>query len=106
MRRLTTDLVSFGKPLPFDVFNKEGRLLVRAGLVCEDEEKYRELLDFGFIEGEEVVVQIPKAADPGKLMHHIGVLIADDTPLMLDMLEKNLRNLGVERSNAVAIICK
>jgi two-component system chemotaxis response regulator CheY len=102
MIRLHTDLICIGEPLPTDVFNKDGQLLVRAGLSVEDEDLYRELLDFGFIEGE-----APEPSHTGKnkvperLLPEIGVLIADDTPLLLDMLEKSLRNLGLERIQRV-----
>ncbi len=98
MRRLTTDLCHFDKPLEMDVYNRSGHLLAKAGLTFTDEVKYRELLDFGYIEGEEPVVEVtPKAADPTSMLPGIGVLVADDTPLMLDMLEKNLRDVGVQR---------
>jgi two-component system chemotaxis response regulator CheY len=96
MRRLTTDLVQFGQPLPLDVFNRDGRLLVKAGYTLDDEFKYRELLDFGYIEGDEPVARAP-LREPWQLLPELGVLIADDMPLMLDMLEKSLRGLGVER---------
>lgn len=96
MRRLTTDLVHFGQPLPLDVFNRDGRLLAKAGYTFENELKYRELLDFGYVEGDEPVAPQP-VRDPWQLLPDLGVLIADDMSLMLDMLEKSLRGLGVER---------
>jgi two-component system, chemotaxis family, chemotaxis protein CheY len=96
MRRLTTDLVHFGQPLPLDVFNRDGHLLAKAGYTLDDEFKYRELLDFGYIEGDEPAPRVP-VREPWQLLPELGVLIADDMPLMLDMLEKSLRGLGVER---------
>ncbi len=102
MIRLHTDLICIGEPLPTDVFNKDGQLLVRAGLSVEDEDLYRELLDFGFIEGEAPEPShTGKNKGPERLLPEIGVLIADDTPLLLDMLEKSLRNLGLERIQRV-----
>lgn len=97
MRRLTSEMVKFGEPLAVDVFNKEGVLLVKAGVTVGDEEKYRELRDFGFVEGDEPVPEAKVTRDPRTLLPEIGVLIADDMPLMLDMLEKNLRDMGVHR---------
>ncbi len=98
MLHLHTDLVHIGQPLPMDVFNKDGHLLACAGMVIADEDLYRELLDFGYIEGEAPASEDdPKAQDPARLAPQVGVLIADDTPLLLDMLEKSLRNLGLQR---------
>lgn len=97
MRRLTTDLCHFGQPLELDIYNRKGRLLVKAGLALHDEERYRELLDFGYVESDEPESVVTRVVDPSKLLPSLGVLIADDTPLMLDMLEKSLRDLGVER---------
>ena len=98
MIRLTTDLVHFGDPLPLDVYNKEGHLLARAGLILDNESRYRELLDFGYVAGEELQPkQTTKAADPRHLLADTGVLIADDTPLLLDLLEQSLNNLGLMR---------
>lgn len=36
-------------------------------------------------------------ADPLAFLPQLGVLIADDTPLMLEMLEKTLRDIGIRR---------
>lgn len=80
------------------VYNKDGQLLAGAGLTLNDEDLYRELLDFGFVEGDEPRSEpVQRAPDPRQLLAEVGVLIADDTPLLLDMLEKSLRNLGVQR---------
>jgi two-component system chemotaxis response regulator CheY len=99
MRRLTSDLLHhFNKPLPQDVYNKHGQLLVKAGKILDDEDTYREMLDFGYIEGETPEVDKTQiGSDPRQLLADMGVLIADDTPLLLDMLEKSLRNLGFTR---------
>ncbi len=98
MRRLTNDLVHFGIALGVDVFNRDGQLLARRGTILVDDMRYRELLDFGFVEGEEPPRPgSGKADDPRRRLAEVGVLIADDTPLLLDMLEKSLRNLGIQR---------
>lgn len=97
MRRLTADMVKFGEPLAVDVFNREGLLLAKAGITLTDEEKYRELKDFGFVEGEAPVAVREDVVDPARVLPHLGVLIADDMPLMLDMLEKHLHSLGINR---------
>jgi len=98
MRRLTTDLVHFGEPLPMDIFNQAGQLLVKAGRVMDDEDLYRELLDFGFIEGEETPAEKkPRAPDTRRLLAEVGVLVADDNGLMRDIMSKSLRGLEVQR---------
>jgi two-component system chemotaxis response regulator CheY len=98
MRRLTTEMVHFGIALGLDVYNKDGHLLAKKGLLLEDEMRYRELLDFGYVDGEEPLPEkVEKVPSDRQRLAEVGVLIADDTPLMLDMLEKSLRNLGVER---------
>jgi two-component system chemotaxis response regulator CheY len=89
MRRLTRDLAPPGEPLPQDVFNRAGQRLAESGSTPGSERLYRELLDFGFVSGA--------PGDPAPHPADAGVLIADDTPLLLDMLEKSLRNLGLRR---------
>jgi two-component system chemotaxis response regulator CheY len=78
-------MAQVGKPLTQDVYNKAGQLLVKAGDPLDST-----VLDFGYVNDAEAVSGDAASVQRGD----IGVAIADDTPLMLDILEKSLRSLG------------
>ncbi|EGW53633.1 response regulator transcription factor [Candidatus Endoriftia persephone] len=66
-------------------------------MVIDDEELYRELLDFGYVVAEVEEKDDTQAEQSVTSAMDYGVLIADDTPLMLDTLENHLKAIGFIR---------
>jgi len=97
LKRLHDALLSFGKPLSQPIYCNKGQLLANTGMVIDDEELYRELLDFGYVVAEVEEKDDTQAEQSVTSAMDYGVLIADDTPLMLDTLENHLKAIGFIR---------
>ncbi len=97
LKRLHDALLSFGKPLSQPIYCNKGQLLANTGMVIDDEELYRELLDFGYVVAEDEEKDDTQAEQSVTSAMDYGVLIADDTPLMLDTLENHLKAIGFIR---------
>ncbi len=96
--RIPMNRLPLGKPLPFDVYSSDGRILRRAGSTIRDSGVYQDLLRRGYVHetdaGEATTAE--SAGKRAELLATTETLIADDSDLFVDMLEKNLRYLGLQ----------
>lgn len=94
MKRIKPGMIQLGQPLPMDIFTHNGRLLRRAGSTIHDGSLYQDIINQGYVDAE-----APGAdAEPltQRARNTLRTLIVDDSAIFIEMLEKNLRHLGLQ----------
>jgi len=73
LARVRADLLQVGTPVPFDVYNSAGRLLLRRGHTVESESQLERLLQSGLYDPEKADVSA-RAAESGRVVQEFGRL--------------------------------
>jgi HD-GYP domain-containing protein (c-di-GMP phosphodiesterase class II) len=74
LARIRADLLQVGAPVPFDIYNSSGRLLLRRGHTVESEAQLARLLQTGGYDPEHREARARAGAEEGRVVHELARL--------------------------------
>ncbi len=103
MRRLVPGMIEIGLPIPMNIYTHDGRLLRRAGSLIKHSDLYQELINVGYIADDAAIGEVPAfdEVEQAKRISATRILVVDDSELFVELLERNLRHIGLGRIASV-----
>jgi HD-GYP domain-containing protein (c-di-GMP phosphodiesterase class II) len=74
MEKIRADLLEVGAPVPFDIYNSAGRLLLRRGHAVESEAQLERLLQSGLYDPSTAEAHAARSAQAGRVVHEYSRL--------------------------------
>ena len=88
MERIRADLLQVGAPIPFDVYNSEGRLLLRRGHMVESEVQLERLLQTGRYDPDSAEAHAARSAQAGRVVQEFSRLPSQSARNRVSIFER------------------